>query len=350
MPQRPERPRPPGRGPCQRHGAARTDGCPLELFTRRILVLAQVARHGPWRFLLSRHSRLEGAAHDADDSDITWDGLRAFVKKRVPATVKSLYGKDGGEQRPNEVGNLSGEPTVLAVARITATPARPEPKVKPRKPMAKSEKPVSDSTDPFAGTSVGQTRNDDGLGTTLVWIPAGEFRNFNDVQMTLTKGFWLGQHEVTQAEWWRVMQTTPWGGKVLVKKGDRYPATYVSWDDAMRFCEKLTEQERTAGWLPSRWRYTLPTEAEWEYACRAGTKSRYSFGDDDDAKLGDYAWFDKNALKVGEEMPTPSDRRRRIHGDYSTCTGTWTSGAETGTRRNLQADRTRRARRQAHSG
>jgi formylglycine-generating enzyme required for sulfatase activity len=126
--------------------------------------------------------------------------------------------------------------------------------------------------------------------------------NENQVQVTLTKGFWLGQHEVTQAEWQRVMQTTPWRGNNYVKVGEEYPATYVSWDDAIKFCQKLTEQERAANRLPRGWKYTLPTEAQWEYACRAGTKSQFSFGDDD-SNLGDYAWFSKNAEDGADQHP-----------------------------------------------
>jgi formylglycine-generating enzyme required for sulfatase activity len=118
--------------------------------------------------------------------------------------------------------------------------------------------------------------------------------------VTLTKGFWLGQHEVTQAEWQRVMQTTPWRGEPYVKEGDEYPATYVSWDDAVKFCEQLTETERQAGRVPSDWQYTLPTEAQWEWAWRAGTKSRFSFGDND-SNLVEYAWFDKNADDAGKK-------------------------------------------------
>ncbi len=154
----------------------------------------------------------------------------------------------------------------------------------------------------FEGSKAGQTGDDNSLKTKLVWIPSGDFTmgspkdekdrsdDENQVQVTLSKGFWLGQHELTQAEWQRVMQTTPWSGKEHVKEGDDYPATYVSWDDAMKFCEKLTEQEHAAGRLPSDWRYTLPTEAQWEYACRAGTKSRFSFGDDE-SDLSDYTWW-----------------------------------------------------------
>jgi formylglycine-generating enzyme required for sulfatase activity len=160
------------------------------------------------------------------------------------------------------------------------------------------------------GAFVVQTKSDNGLGTKLVWIPPGDFTmgspkneedrlekeqndNEGQVQVTLTKGFWLGQHETTQAEWQRVMQTTPWtpwSGNGNVKAGDDYPASYVSWDDAMKFCEKLTETERSAGRLPAGWKYTLPTEAQWEYACRAGTTTRFSFGDDQ-SDLNHYGWW-----------------------------------------------------------
>jgi formylglycine-generating enzyme required for sulfatase activity len=152
----------------------------------------------------------------------------------------------------------------------------------------------------FAGAKAGQVRDENGLK--LVWCPPGDFTmgspkdkknrgdDENQVQVKLTKGFWLGQHEVTQAEWQRVMQTTPWSGKVFVKEGDDYAATFVSWEEVMKFCEKLTEQERRAGRLPFGWQYTLPTEAQWEYACRGGSKSRFSFGDDE-SDLSDYAWW-----------------------------------------------------------
>jgi formylglycine-generating enzyme required for sulfatase activity len=163
-------------------------------------------------------------------------------------------------------------------------------------PMSKHESTSSEPAEPFTGSQAGQTRHDNGLNMTLIWIPPGDFimgspesemyRSDDEKQVlvSLTKGFWLGRHSVTQAEWQRVMQTTPWRietYQACVNEGDDYPATYVSWDDAMQFCEKLTETEHQAGCLPSDWQYTLPTEAQWEYACRAGTKTRFSFGDDD---------------------------------------------------------------------
>jgi formylglycine-generating enzyme required for sulfatase activity len=164
----------------------------------------------------------------------------------------------------------------------------------------------------FEGSFAGQMRDDNSLKTKLVWIPLGTFMmgspqdekdresDESQVKVTLTQGFWLGQCEVTQSEWQRVMQTTPWSGQYGVQKGHDYPATCVNWDDVMKFCEKLTEQERHSGRLPSGWQYTLPTEAQWEYACRAGTTTRFSFGDDE-SKLGEYAWFKKSASDAGEE-------------------------------------------------
>jgi formylglycine-generating enzyme required for sulfatase activity len=154
----------------------------------------------------------------------------------------------------------------------------------------------------FAGAQAGETRDDNGLKLKLVWIPPGKFtmgsppnewgrENWeNQVKITLTQGFWFGQTEVTEGEWRRVIETSPWKGKYGVIEGVDYPATFVSWDDAMKFCEKLTAQEQSVGRLPSGWKYTLPTEAQWEYACRAGTATRFSFGNDD-LKLSDYAWW-----------------------------------------------------------
>jgi formylglycine-generating enzyme required for sulfatase activity len=142
------------------------------------------------------------------------------------------------------------------------------------------------------------------LDMTLIEIPAGTFmmgspeteKNHQGDerrhQVTISKAFCMQTTAVTQAQWTALMGTEPWKGKSDVKEGANYPAVYVSWEDAVLFCEKLSAREGKV--------YRLPTEAEWEYACRAGTQTAWSFGDD--AKvLGDYAWHRENARNKGEK-------------------------------------------------
>ena len=102
------------------------------------------------------------------------------------------------------------------------------------------------------------------------------------------KGYEIGATVVTQSQWCEVMGTEPWKGQNYVQEGDDYPAVYVSWDDAVAFCKKLSEMAGSR-----RNQYRLPTEQEWEYACRGGSSTDYHFGDDM-AELGRYAWFDEN--------------------------------------------------------
>ncbi|MEX0704454.1 MAG: formylglycine-generating enzyme family protein [Planctomycetales bacterium] len=111
--------------------------------------------------------------------------------------------------------------------------------------------------------------------------------------VTLTRPLYVGKTEVTQGEWSAVMGTTPWKGNAYVREGANYPATLVSWDDAQAFCRKLSEKEEK--------KYRLLTEAEWEYACRAGTNTKCHFGDDADL-LWDYAWFHENAWDIDEKF------------------------------------------------
>ena len=108
--------------------------------------------------------------------------------------------------------------------------------------------------------------------------------------VTLTKPFLLGQTEVTQAQWREVMGTEPWKGQQHTIEGDDVAATHVSWNDAVAFCTELTERERASGKIPMEQQYRLPTDADWEFACRAGTGTVYHFGDDE-SLLGDHAWF-----------------------------------------------------------
>jgi formylglycine-generating enzyme required for sulfatase activity len=97
----------------------------------------------------------------------------------------------------------------------------------------------------------------------------------DQVEVTLTEGFWLGKYEVTQQQWRSVMQTEPWQSMQRVRVAPDSPACWLSWDQASLFCRELTRQERESGALPEGWEYVLPTEAQWEYACRAGPPASF---------------------------------------------------------------------------
>ena len=140
----------------------------------------------------------------------------------------------------------------------------------------------------------------------FVWIEPGEFQmgspeseegRFWDEgplhEVELSRGFWLGKYEVTQGQWSSVMGETPWSGEDYVQENPSHPAVYISWPDVQEFIGRLNAAAGEAV-------YRLPSEAEWEYACRAGTQTRWSFGDDA-SQLGDYAWYRANAWDVGED-------------------------------------------------
>ena len=147
------------------------------------------------------------------------------------------------------------------------------------------------------------------VGMVLVPIPAGEFMMGEPTLgeptipghlVTLTKPFHLGAFEVTQEQYEKVMGRDP-----SLFKGTNNPVETVHWEEAVEFCRRLSAipEEKAAGHV-----YRLPTEAEWEYVCRAGTTTAYSFGDDE-SQLGQYAWFRENAQRkthpVGEKKPNP---------------------------------------------
>ena len=169
----------------------------------------------------------------------------------------------------------------------------------------------------------------------LVWVApatfamgsaADELFGWPDEQprhtVTLTQGFWLGQCEVTQAQWQAVMLTAPWVGQEHVQADSSNPAVYVSWDDAQRFVQGLNQV--TADTL-----FRLPTEAEWEFACRAGTQTEWSFGNSD-LSLANYAWYYDNAWSAGHEAAQPAMSRQPnpwglydMHGNVSEWVQDW---------------------------
>ena len=124
--------------------------------------------------------------------------------------------------------------------------------------------------------------------------------------VTITKGFWMGKYEITKEQWQAVMRTSPWTGKSYVNDDPLSPAVYISWNDAQLFLDKLSELTGKT--------FRLPTEAEWEFACRAGTQTRFWWGDDPNYELIEKnGWWRGNTLvknqkyahKVGQLPANP---------------------------------------------
>jgi len=142
------------------------------------------------------------------------------------------------------------------------------------------------------------------LDLTMIWVEPGTFmmgspetekgRAGNETQhkVSLTHGFYLGKYELSQAQWEKVMESDP-----SRFKGTDRPVENVSWNDAVAFCKKLTEMEKKVGRVPKGMAYQLPTEAQWEYACRAGTTTKYSWGDSINSSNANYY------RKIGETTP-----------------------------------------------
>lgn len=139
--------------------------------------------------------------------------------------------------------------------------------------------------------------------TNMVHITAGSFVRIRQ-PVTITRDFWLGKHEVTQADYAALMGRNP---SHFTGDSNR-PVEKLSCVDAEAYCAALTTRERTAGRLPDNLVYRLPTEAEWEYACRAGTTNHFSFGDDA-ALAPEFAWTMENSEAtthpVGLKRPNP---------------------------------------------
>lgn len=232
----------------------------------------------------------------------------------------------------------------LALPKITG---RQDSNFREVKADAKESSPLeansSDSNAQTTSDGSGQQEITNTVGMTFVLISAGTFQMgssqrvadeayhavtstsvFRDVPkewfdrevpqhaVRISKAFYLSKYEVTQAEWEKLMGTRPWAGIPNVRIGGTYPACMICWDEAVSFCWWLTQRERASGHLSPTEEYRLPTEAEWEYACRAGTTSHYSFGDNE-AVLLEYAWFRGNtwdsreayAHEVGKKKPNP---------------------------------------------
>jgi len=153
----------------------------------------------------------------------------------------------------------------------------------------------------------------------FVLVPSGEFmmgspysesRRHHDEgpmhKVRITSPFYVGKYEVTQVQWRHVMEAAPWSGKPFAAPHPRHAASYIDWHDCASFLAALRDQTGIT-------QFAFPTEAQWEYACRAESTTAYSFGENR-AELGEYAWFDMNteviagmkyAQAVGQKRASP---------------------------------------------
>ena len=125
----------------------------------------------------------------------------------------------------------------------------------------------------------------------LCWCPPGRFvmgsppgeperrPDEGQVEVALTRGFWTAKYETTQGQWARIAGALPGELTAELPAGDDLPVGNVNFAEAEDFCRRLTERGRQSGVLPTDWEFRLPTEAQWEYACRAGTTTATAFGD-----------------------------------------------------------------------
>jgi formylglycine-generating enzyme required for sulfatase activity len=212
------------------------------------------------------HFVLEGLAGKAKNSDgeVTWGGLAEYVTRNVGRTVPKLRG-GGAKQTPQEIKNLEGESPVL---------------------VSQGKSDLIEESVPDIVNSIGmKLKRIPTPGKFLMGSPKTELgRLADEAQHTveISQPFYMGIYEVTQEEYRKVIGSNPsyfspeGGGRDKVKdqSTSTFPVENVSWNDAVTFCDKLSALDRAAGIDRT---YRLPTEAEWEYACRAGAKAYTPF-------------------------------------------------------------------------
>jgi formylglycine-generating enzyme required for sulfatase activity len=229
----------------------------------------------------------------------TPDAVQAYLQQYPKGKFASLA--------TLKLKELTEPPTPAPSPPVPETPSRPTP------PSSSGGTQVAVGVYPQPPEASKTLRNR--IGMEFILIPAGEFQmgsNDKDASddeepahgdekpvhtVRITQPFYLGKYEVTQDQWQAVMGNNP---SYFKGKANR-PVDSVSWEDVQEFIRRLNSQEGGAT-------YRLPTEAEWEYAARAGTTTRWSFGDDA-SHLGRYAWYNENAdgetHPVGQLQPNP---------------------------------------------
>lgn len=157
----------------------------------------------------------------------------------------------------------------------------------------------------------------------MIWVKPGAFLMSStfgfgdDTEVTLTQGYWLGRTEITQAQWQAIMDYVPLPSHF---QGSERPVEKVAWNIVEIFCDRLNAQEHAAGRLPAGYEYTLPTEAQWEYACRAGSTGIFA------GEIDALTWYDANS--DGETHPVAQKQPNAwgfhdMHGNVTEWCADW---------------------------
>lgn len=233
----------------------------------------------------------------AEPLTVFMEPLPAGIVPILPPDAKARFRVEGKPMLPDETGTLLIEPgRAVSVEAIVenyySVTQRFEEKQRARVEWIVPLKPLP-------GPEAGQPFNPPYFDLPMVWIapdrftmgsPVTEYRRLpnedNRTVVRITEGFWIGAREVSQALWQKVMGDNP---SAFV--GPEHPVDSVSWTRALAFCERLTAFEKAAGRLPPGYVYRLPTEAEWEFAARAGSTTPFSFGSVASPVLGNFSGF-----------------------------------------------------------
>ena len=254
----------------------------------------------------------------ADDVQVTFenrtlslvDGARDY---RVTPGEHTLHIKSNDAEFDTEKFTLKrGENPVVTVEVVDAEiVAKLGKDVISRQPLSSSNTKILSLAPPLTITNtIGMTLRRIEPGTFVMGSDSGEANQKPPHTVEITKPFYMGIHEVTQQQWNAVMtnRQNPWKGQQNTIEGDDVAASFVNWDDAQEFITRLNALESSTGRV-----YRMPTEAEWEYTCRAATTTLYSFGDSVE-QLGECAWWggrqgdgncknEQYAHRVGQKLP-----------------------------------------------
>jgi formylglycine-generating enzyme required for sulfatase activity len=240
---------------------------------------------------------------------MTHEDLEIPVESRRPARERgTVYPKSAIAQLEIRYGVMSF-PSRLGAFLLLASCVLGCQRAAPLTPA--NDPPGNAAPSAFDGARAGDEREVAGI---RLWCPPGRFvmgsppgeperrPGEDQVEVTLTRGFWMAKYETTQGAWRRVVGALPGELTAELPAGDDLPVGNVNFAEAEAFCRELTALGLRSGALPADWEFRLPTEAQWEYACRAGTTTATSFGDRLSSKQANFKGRPYNGAEPGPSL------------------------------------------------